>query len=156
LNQIPSVSARAKGGDGGDRAGPQRNVVGEFSASALAIVTPLDVESTAAEGASQADAGLGAELTASDPEIEESAAAERAGIMREFAGAIEAARKRLPRHAARGAVAALKQMRKAALTLVKRRATEQRAGRKKLIRAARRSVTGKRGQRPGNSAPRLH
>jgi len=120
-------------------------------ASARSTVNPSHVESTASpsEATGETDSALGADLTASDPEIEESAVAERAGIMREFAGAIEAARKRLPRRKAMGAVAALKQMRKAALALVKRRASEQRAGRKKLIAVARRSITGRRDQRPG-------
>jgi len=76
--------------------------------------------------------------------------------MREFAGAIEAARKRLPRHVAKGAVAVLKQMRKAALALVKRRAVERRAVRKQIARARRATRSHKGGEKPTNGAPRLH
>jgi hypothetical protein len=96
-------------------------------------------------------------LAAIADDVQEIAAAARGGIMAEFAGRIADARKRLPRHAAAGAVAMLKEARKAALALVKRNAALELAGRKKAaIQARRRPSAARYGRKPGHHAPPRH
>jgi hypothetical protein len=132
------------------------SALGEDSVSKpFAGENPAEAGEASAAPSPDASTELGAEPTAIDAETEESAAAARSGIMREFAGAIEAAHKHLPRLAVRGAVAALKQMRKAALALVKRRTAERRAG-KQMARPRRANRNSKGGGKPTNNAPRLH
>lgn len=175
---MPAISSPGSSANGAERAtATQIATLGEFSASVREIIAshvtsargedfeparplPAEVESlTEAAGAqgeemSASDSELGAILGAIDDEIQGSAAAECASIMAEFAAHVAHARKHLPRHQVAAAVGALKQARKAALTIVKRNAAQERTGRKKQIVMERRRRAGKGGRRPGPSLRR--
>lgn len=88
-------------------------------------------------------------LAAIGEDVQRHSAEARAGIERDFAGRITAAR-RLPRHQRVAAVAALKQERKAALAAAKRKAADELASRRRAAIDAR----GKQRRRPPSSKHR--
>lgn len=82
------------------------------------------------------DAALGAVLNAIDRDVNARSEASRIGIVAEFAARIAYARKYLPRNQVSAAVAAIVQVRKAALAILKQTAAQERAGRKKAAMLA--------------------
>jgi hypothetical protein len=86
------------------------------------------------------DTELGAVLGAIAEEVHQIAAAVRAGIMADFAARAAYARKHLPRHLVTGALAAIKQMRTAALASARQNAKAELRGRKNAVIAARRAL----------------
>jgi len=160
---MPAISLAGKAsGNSGMPSGAQGSALREFCTAGRTILSPgeltdprelsaqvqtdrtgLDIGGE--EPAPAIESELGTDPPATDDDIERIAGAARAAVMAEFAGRIQAARKYLPRHSVRAAVAALKSMRKAALALVKRNAAQQRAARRAAHRPKRPNRSGKTG-----------
>jgi hypothetical protein len=100
------------------------NAQEDFAAAAQAVCGEEDTE-------------LGAMLGAIAEEVHQIAAAVQAGIMADFAARVVYARRHLPKHQIAGALAAIKQMRAAALAVAKQNAKTELAGRKKAAVAVR-------------------
>jgi hypothetical protein len=124
------------------------------AATRQAASTQEDFAAVAEAVCGEQDTELGAILGGIAEEVHQIAAAVEAGIMADFAARIAYVRRHLPKPQIAGALAAIKQMRAAALAVAKQNAKTELQGRKKAAIAAHRPKRRAAGPNPNNGIRR--
>jgi len=171
LKQKPSITRPGIAWRGMDRAAASRIIAhGEFRGLARWSTSAFPVRASlppAQEGLSvgandqnldsrEGDDGLAACLSSIADEVYRHATAARDGVLADFAARVAHARKHLSPHLLAATLAAIKEQRKAALTLISRNAASELAARKKAASETfgnKRSPERKQRYRPHGAAP---